>query len=269
MKKIVAIRGGGDLASGVALRLHRAGFSMIMLEREDPLTVRRHVAFGQAVFDGKTKVAEVNASKVASMDEALQAISKGTIPVMVEPRDAFLDNLKAQVIVDGRMLKSRVPSLLAKTKLLIGIGPGFSVGQNCHAVIESQRGHDLGRVLWQGSAAADSGVPGSIANQNVDRVLRSSADGRLKSDKKIGDSVQRGETIAKVGESGIIAPFDGVLRGLIHEHVALKSGMKIGDLDPRNDVSYVNSVSDKALAIGGGVLEAILSKPELRELIQQ
>jgi xanthine dehydrogenase accessory factor len=269
MNKIVAIRGGGDLASGVALRLHRAGFSMILLEREYPLTVRRNVAFGQAVFDGKTQVAEVNARKVASMDEAFRAINEGAIPVIVEPGDTFLENLKAQVIVDGRMLKRRVPSLMDKTKLLIGIGPGFTVDQNCHAVIESQRGHNLGRVLWLGSAAADSGVPGSIANQNVDRVLRSPADGWLNSDKKIGDSVQRGETIANVGESEIIAAFDGILRGLIHENVALKSGMKIGDLDPRNDVSYVNSVSDKALAIGGGVLEAILSRPELREMIQQ
>lgn len=268
MLDIVALRGGGDLASGVALRLHRAGLPVLILEQERPLTVRRRVAFANVVFDAKTSVEGIHARVTLNLDEAQDLIVNGAIPVLVEPEDAYLEDLKARVTVDARMLKQAVPSLLGATEFLVGIGPGFVVGENCHAVVESKRGHALGRVIWEGSAEVDTGIPGSISKHNVDRVLRAPADGFLEAAKDIGEAVDQGEVIASVSSQELVAPFAGVLRGLIHPSVALHKGMKIGDLDPRNDTSYVDRVSDKALAIGGGVLEAILAQPPLRSMIQ-
>lgn len=268
MLNIIALRGGGDLASGVALRLLRVGLPVLILEQERPLTVRRRVAFAQAVFDGETNVEGITARVVPNLEEAQELITTGAVPVLVEPGNAYLEDLKARVIVDARMLKEAVPSLMGATQLLVGIGPGFVVGENCHVVVESKRGHALGRVIWDGSAELNTGIPGSIAKHNVDRVLRSPADGFLEAAKDIGEAVNQGEVIASVSGQELVAPFAGVLRGLIHASVSLHKGMKIGDLDPRNDAGYVELVSDKALGIGGGVLEAILAQPLLRSMIQ-
>ncbi len=266
MQSIVLIRGAGDLASGVALRLFRSAFPVLMLEQEKPLAVRRKVAFAEAVYSGRAEIEGVVATKVDDWQSALQSIEIGQIPLMIDHQSLILASVKPHVLVDARMLKQNVTSQLNATSLLIGLGPGFEVGENCHAVIETQRGHHLGRVFWAGTAAADTGIPGSIAKYKQDRILRSPSDGKLIPHAQIGQQLKSGEIIAEVNAQPVIAPFDGVLRGLIHTSVTLTAGMKIGDLDPRNDPSFVDQVSDKALAIGGGVLEAILSVPDLREV---
>jgi xanthine dehydrogenase accessory factor len=264
---IVLIRGGGDLASGVAFRLYKAGFRIVITELSKPLTVRRLASFSEAIYAGEITLEGIVAKRVNEIDDplrVLQLISKGRIPVMVDPDGKSIQSVHPSVIVDARMLKSAPEALRHSAKLYIGLGPGFIGGNNCHAAIETQRGPWMGRVLWDGPAQSDSGVPESIGNIQIERVLYSPSDGSIEPVKTIGDFVQEGELVAEINHQPVIAPFKGILRGLIHPEVEIRKGMKIGDLDPRNDPDLCNHISDKALAIGGGVLEAMLSKPELR-----
>ncbi len=264
---IVLIRGGGDLASGVALRLFHAGFKVVMTELAKPLAVRRLASFGEAVYAGEVTLEGVVARRVNELDDPLrilQLLSKGRIPVLVDPEGKSIQSVHPSVIVDARMLKAAPEALRHTAKLYLGLGPGFIGGANCHAAIETQRGPWMGRVVWEGPTLPDSGTPEAVGNQQLERALYSPAEGTLTASKAIADLVQAGDLIAEVAGEGIKAPFAGVLRGLIHPDVPVMQGMKIGDLDPRNDPQLCNHVSDKALAIGGGVLEAILSKPELR-----
>lgn len=256
----VLIRGGGDLASGVVMRLHRAGIGVLIAELEKPLAVRRTVSFAQAVYSGEIEIEGVRANLVSDIEEAGKLSSQGIIPVLITS-----DLLEiAPVLVDARMTKRQPDVRLSSAKLVVGLGPGFVAGTHCHAVVETLRGHNLGRVFWEGSAAADTGVPGSIVSYQVDRVLRAPADGFLEPRAEIAQQLRQGDLVATVRGVEIRAPFDGVLRGLIHPSVELHQGMKIGDLDPRDDPGYCYRISDKALAIGGGVLEALLTRPEIR-----
>ncbi len=264
---IVLIRGGGDLASGVAFRLQKSGFKIVITELAKPLAVRRMASFSEAVFTEDFTLEGIVAKRVKEIDDPLrilQLISKGRIPVIVDPDGKSIQSVHPTVIVDARMLKSAPEALKHSAKLYIGLGPGFIGGSNCHVAIETQRGPWLGRVLWDGPTQPDSRVPETIGDKSYGRALYAPTDGSMKAVKTIGDSVQEGELIAEVDGQPLLAPFKGVIRGLIHPEVEIRKGMKIGDLDPRNDPSLCNRVSDKALAIGGGVLEAILSKPELR-----
>ena len=220
----------------------------------------------EAIYSGKMEIEGVKAIHTKDWPAALTAIKSQKIPIMIDEDFSLLEQIEPTVIIDGRMLKQKVSKLYNEKSFVIGLGPGFIVGDNCQAIIETQRGHHLGRVIWQGSAAPDTGIPGSIASYKQDRVIRSPGQGKLTSDAKIGDQFQKGDQIGQVDGQAVVAAFDGVLRGLIHPSVELSSGMKIGDLDPRNDPSYVNKVSDKALAIAGGALEAILTKAELRRV---
>jgi xanthine dehydrogenase accessory factor len=264
---IVVIRGGGDLASGVALRLYRSGFKVVITELAKPLAVRRLASFCEAIYTGEITIEGVVGKRVSEIDDPLrilQLLSKGRIPVLIDPEGKSIQSIHPSVIVDARMLKAAPEALKHNAKLYLGLGPGFIGGTNCHAVIETQRGHWMGRVLWEGPVEPDSGVPEAIGMKHSERALYSPAGGTLIPIKAIGDMVQEGEAIATIDDQTIQAPFKGVLRGLIHPEVQVKQGMKIGDLDPRDDPRLCNHVSDKALAMGGGVLEAILSKPELR-----
>jgi len=264
---IVLIRGGGDLASGVAFRLYNAGFRIVITELAKPLTVRRMASFGEAIYTGEVTLEGILAKRVNDIDDplrVLQLISKGRIPVMVDPEGKSIQSVHPTVIVDARMLKSAPEPIKHTAKLYLGLGPGFIGGANCHAAIETQRGPWLGRVLWDRPTQADSGVPESVGDKHGERVLYAPSDGTLIAHKHIGDSIKEGELVAEINGQAVSAPFEGVLRGLIHPDVEIHKGMKIGDLDPRNDPDLCNHVSDKALAIGGGVLEAILSKAEIR-----
>lgn len=264
MTDLIIIRGGGDLASGVALRLHRTGFQLVILELEKPLAVRRSVAFSEAVYEGEQTI-EGTTARLVSADQFQVTIEAGEIPVLVDPqanilRNQFLTSPQSTFVVDARMAKTTPDPLGVNVPLHIGLGPGFTAGENCHAVVETRRGHTLGRVYWKGSALADSGEPDGDRR----RVLRSSHDGVLISDTKIGESVKEGQVIAQVRpDSGgelqpITSPFSGVLRGLIRPESRVTKGMKIGDVDQRNDLTAHRLVSDKALAVSGGVLEALL-----------
>jgi xanthine dehydrogenase accessory factor len=258
------VRGGGDLASGVALRLHRAGIKVVITELPRPLTVRRAVAFSEAVYRGHTQVEEVTGILAVDVEDSSRILSEGNIPVLVDPQADSRHTLTPIVLVDARMTK-RPPDLgLNAAKLVVGLGPGFLAGENCHAVIETQRGHSLGRVIWNGAPQPDTGVPEAVRDHQAERVLRAPEAGILVGEVEIADHVEAGQLIARVGASKILAPFSGVVRGLLHSGLSVTAGMKIGDVDPRDDPSYCFLVSDKSLAIGGGVLEAILSRPDIR-----
>lgn len=271
---LVLIRGAGDLASGVALRLRRSGLRVVMCELPEPLAVRRLVSFSEAIYQGECSVEEATARRVddpTDMLRILQLLAKGITPVLVDPQGIAVKALHPTVVIDGRMLKTKAPLDPTPVQLLIGLGPGFTVAENCHAVIETNRGHYLGRVLWQGSAQVDTGIPEGVGEHYADRVLRAPMDGVLKAQAALGDLLQTGQVIAEIhpGDGSdpliIAAAFPGVLRGLLRDGLQVRAGMKFGDLDPRCDPAFARLVSEKSLAIGGGVLEAILSRPELRK----
>lgn len=264
---IILLRGGGDLASGVALRLNKSGFKVVITELPKPLAVRRMACFSEAIYSGEVTIEGIVAKRVNDIDDPLrilQLLSKGRIPVIIDPDGKSIQAVHPTVIVDARMLKAAPEPLRHTAKLYIGLGPGFIGGANCHAAIETKRGPWLGRVLWDGPTLDDSGIPEPVGAKHSERALYAPNEGTLTTLKQIGDHVIEGEPVASIDGQEIIAPFSGLLRGLIHPNAEIKRGMKIGDLDPRNDPDLCNHVSDKALAIGGGVLEAILSKPELR-----
>jgi xanthine dehydrogenase accessory factor len=262
---LVLIKGAGDLATGIGWRLHRCGFAVVMTELARPSTVRRTVAFAQAVYDGEATVEGVTARRCFPADVPT-LLADGEIPVLVDVMTSEIAELAPSVLVDAIMAKRNTGTRIDDAPLVIAIGPGFSVGEDCHAIVETHRGHTLGRVLWEGGAIPDTGAPGALPGMGVDtsRVLRAPAGGRLQPLAQIGDTVEAGAILAVV-ENGtgarfpITAPFTGVLRGLIHERVDLVTGMKIGDLDPRAQPEHAWTISDKSLAIGGGVLEAILT----------
>ena len=264
MNTRVLIRGGGDLASGVAVRLHRAGFQVIISELTQPLVVRRLVSFAEAVYSGEIQIEGIIGRKADSLDQALIALSAGEIAVLVDPDLKNLPGIDPLVLIDARMTKKPPNDKPAGVSLVIGLGPGFSAGIDCDAVIETMRGHSLGRVIWQGQALPNTNVPETIGGRDTERVLRSPSNGELITHVRITDRVRQGELLAEVAGEKVFAPFDGVIRGILHEGLRVYAGLKIGDLDPRDDPAYCSLISDKSLSIGGGVLEAILSKPEIR-----
>ena len=257
------LRGGGDLATGVALRLHRAGIRLVMSELAQPLAVRRTVSFSEAVYEGQQSVEGV-AARLVNQDQIEEAIEANEIPILIDPNAEILLSHVFQVVIDARLIKQTPSPLPADVSLHIGLGPGFHAGIDCHAVIETRRSHTLGRVYWNGTTQADSGEPEGDRR----RVLRAPNEGVLIARAKIGDHVEEGQVVAVIGDQHpVISPFRGVLRGLIRPGLHVTKGLKIGDVDPRDDPGACYLVSDKALAIGGGVLEAILSKAEIRNRI--
>jgi xanthine dehydrogenase accessory factor len=256
---IVLIRGGGDLASGVALRLHHAGFKVLITELPEPLVVRRLASFAQVIFSDHYQLEDVNGILVYSAQEAKQVMEAGNVAVMIDPIMEVRDHLPLLGLVDGRMCKKAPELGKDAAPIVIGLGPGFTAGLDCHAVVETNRGPFLGRVYWTGTAEKDSGVPESVKGYTVERVLYSPANGKLHARAEIGEVLEKGSIIAEVEGEPVTAKFRGVLRGLIQNGLTVKKNMKIGDLDPRCDPKLCAIASDKALAIGGGVLEALLA----------
>jgi xanthine dehydrogenase accessory factor len=261
---LILIKGAGDLASGVAYRLKRSGFPLIMTELPAPLLVRRAVTFGDAVYTGQTIVEGIAARRVNNPAEAQSLAYSDTIPVLVDPVGDVVSAVKPKVLVDAIMAKTNTGTAIDQAPLVIALGPGFKAGHDCHAVIETNRGHNLGRVISQGQAEANTGSPGMMKGHTAGRVLRAPVAGHVIPAAAIGDFIKQGQLIATVAGQEILAPFDGVLRGLVHPEVRVSAGLKIGDLDPRGIVEHCFTISDKSLAIGGGVLEAILAGPVLR-----
>lgn len=264
---LVVVRGGGDLATGVVYRLSKAGFPVVVTELAQPLAIRRAVAIASAVFDGAITIEDLSVRRVATASQARALAATGAIPVLVDPEGNCLRELDLPVVVDARMAKRNLGTRRGDAPLVIALGPGFRAGEDCDAVIETNRGHRLGRVIWRGSAEPDTGRPGAIQGRQNDRVLRAPADGSVAPQAAIGDRIRAQDVIATVGGEPLVAPFDGVLRGLIHPSVFVTTGMKIGDLDPRGERAYCFEISEKALAIGGGAVEAVLSAPAIAPLL--
>ncbi|MFU8827550.1 MAG: selenium-dependent molybdenum cofactor biosynthesis protein YqeB [Brevefilum sp.] len=264
MKPFVLMWGGGDLASGAAIRLHRVGIRILIVEAAQPLAVRRSVSFAQAVYDGEVAIEGVRGSLITQPEEVQTCWSAGKMPVMVDPDLAMSLSLKPLVMVDARMRKVHQPLSLDIAQLVIGMGPGFVAGENCHAAVETNRGHFLGRVYWAGSTEADTGVPGKVGKYAQERVLHAPVAGVVQTYVEIGTHVKAGDLVLAVGGQGMYAPFEGIVRGLIYPGLLVEVGTKVGDIDPRPDDFRCWTVSEKSLAIGGGVLEAILTRPEVR-----
>lgn len=259
---LILIRGGGDIATGVAYRLHKAGFPIVVLELERPLVIRRTVAVATAVLQGSAHIEDLHAQLVHSPAEAIQLAQTGMIPVLVAPQlntAPFILHNSQFTIVDARLAKRNIDTAIDQASLVIALGPGFMAGVDCHAVIETMRGHTLGRVIWDGPALPNTGTPGIIGGKGKERVLRAPCEGIVAWRLAIGDLVNEGDLIGQVAGRPVLAPFDGVIRGLIARGTAVPLNLKIGDVDARQDVAACFTISDKALAIGGGVLEAILT----------
>lgn len=259
----ILVRGGGDLASGAIYRLHKLGCAVLVLELPAPLFVRRAVSYGEAVYADAIVIEGVRARHAQDLAHAQRLMAEGDIAVLVDPQAQAIHAWRPQVVLDARMAKTALDTRISDAPLVIGMGPGYEVGRDCHAIIETKRGHTLGRVLWQGRAEADTGEPDAVLGMSYERVIRAPQDGHVHSVAQIGERVQAGQVIARMEQSDILAPFEGVLRGLIHERPYVSAGTKIGDLDPRNQRQNCFTISDKALSVGGGVLEALLSAPDL------
>ncbi|MGI9607433.1 MAG: selenium-dependent molybdenum cofactor biosynthesis protein YqeB [Acidimicrobiales bacterium] len=257
--ELCVVRGGGDLATGVVWRLTRAGWPVIVCELSEPLTVRRLVAMSSAVFDEEIEVEGMVGRLAETPEAAVEIARSGEVGVVVSPSLPQLGDRSGHVVVDARIAKRNLDTRIDDGELVIGLGPGFTAGYDCHAVVETKRGHHLGRVLWEGAAARDTGTPGLVAGKGKERVLRSPKAGPVSWNVSIGDQVADGQWLGSVADLPIMAPFEGVVRGLIMPGVAVRSGTKIGDIDARNDPSACHEISDKALAVGGAVVEAVHS----------
>ena len=270
MAALILLRGGGDLATGVAIRLIHAGLRVVVTELQQPLAVRRTVAFAEAVYSGEITVESITAHAVNDPSDTLRILNilgKQQVPVLVDPLCTSAQSLHPSVIVDARMTKRPPEPIGYAPQLYIGLGPGFSAGENCQVVVETRRSHTLGRVYWRGGTEPDTGQPDPVQGRQVERVLRAPADGEFVAQTQIGEHLEAGRLIAEVAGQPISAAFDGIFRGLLHPGLKVTKGLKVGDLDPRDDPVLCTLVSDKALAVGGGVLEAILLQPEVRSTV--
>ncbi|HSW35868.1 MAG TPA: selenium-dependent molybdenum cofactor biosynthesis protein YqeB [Candidatus Limnocylindrales bacterium] len=259
----VMIKGAGDIATGVAHRLWQSGFDVIMLELAQPLVVRRTVAFAEAVYAGSAKVESVTARLCASPENVYDYLERREIPVLIDFHGETIAALKPATIVDAIMAKRKKAVQIDDALLVIGLGPGFTAGKDVHAVIETNRGHNLGKVIYTGSADEDTSDPAEVAGIGKERLLRSPASGIFTPLKEIGDTVRAGEVVALVDKTIIKAATGGLVRGLLYPGLTVSEGMKVGDIDPRGRTVDYCTISDKARAVGGGVLEAILNRYHL------
>lgn len=256
---VVLIRGAGEMASGVAHRLHQSHFKICMLEIPHPLAVRREVSFCEAIYGGEKEVEGVRAKFISTPKEIQSVWKEGKIPLLVDSDGKKTrDLLKPDVLVDAILAKKNLGTHIKDAPLVIGLGPGFTAGKDVHIVVETNRGQNLGKMILNGTAEPDTGIPGEIGGFTVERVLRTTKKGIFVPQKSIGDRVSKGSVVAVVDDFPVIAGISGVVRGLLRERVEVRKGMKVGDIDPRRKRELCFTISDKARAIGGGVLEAIL-----------
>lgn len=266
---LVVVRGAGDLATGVILRLVRSGFRVVALESPRPTAIRRTVAFSEAVYDGTAEVEGVRARRAEGLGEIRAALAEGIVPVIVDPEAALLPALRPAALVDAILAKRNLGTRVGQAPVVIALGPGFEAGKDADAVVETARGHDLGRVILAGSAAPNTGVPGEVGGKSSERVVRAPAEGTVLAVRSIGDEVRAGEPLLLIetpaGRLSVPSPLDGILRGLIRPGIEVSEGDKIADVDPRARPEYCRTVSDKARAVAGGVLEALLYLRERRK----
>lgn len=255
---IIWVRGAGDIATGIAFRLHKSGFSVVMSDLPQPTSIRRTICFSEAIIKGETKVEDITAHFARSADEAQKILQRGDIVVIADPTGDIAKQLAPVAVVDAILAKKNLGTKISDASIVIAAGPGFTAGVDCHAVVETMRGHTLGRVYYSGSALPDTGVPGNIGGFTLERLLRAPRAGVFRGIKQIGDVVEAGEVCAYVDGEPMISRIKGVLRGLLPDGIVVYEGMKSGDVDPRCEILHCFTVSDKALSIGGGVLEALL-----------
>jgi xanthine dehydrogenase accessory factor len=258
---VIVIKGAGEMASGVASRLFRANLRRILLlEAASPMAIRRFVSFSEAVHDGAMTVEGIEALRVSDREEILDAWRTGKIPVRVDPKWESIGELEPEVVIDAILAKRNLGTSIWEAPLVIALGPGFSAGKDCHVIVETKSGHNHGRLIYRGRAEKDTGIPRAVGGVTCERILRSSSEGRFIPEKRIGDAVHAGELIGTVGGEPVVAGIDGVLRGLIRPEFPVRPGFKIGDIDPRGNRECCHTISDKARALGGAVLEAILAQ---------
>ncbi len=256
-RELMVVRGGGDIATGIIQALHRAGFRVLALETECPMAIRRTVSLCEAVRLGVMTVEDVTARLVASEPEMHACFAKGEVPMAVDPEGEWIRRLHPACVVDAILAKRNLGTRLDMAPVVIGVGPGFCAGEDVHAVIETMRGHDLGRMILQGSALPNTGIPGELGGKSAERVIHAPCEGVVYHVRPIGDVVPAGEPVLLVDGAPCAAPFTGLLRGLMTEGFVVQQGMKIADVDPRTDVDW-HTISDKARCIGGAVLTASL-----------
>ena len=256
---LALIRGAGDIASGAAMRLWRCGIDVVMTDLARPTAIRRTVAFSDAIVHGETTVEGLRAVRAENAAEAKKLLREGVLPVLADPECACREELAPDALVDAILAKRNLGTKITDAPIVVGVGPGFTAGEDCHAVVETMRGHTLGRVIWSGSAVPNTGVPGNIGGYTIERVMHSPCAGEFRALRQIGDTVEAGETVAAVGGEPLCAKITGTLRGILPEGFYVpRKGFKSADVDPRCRLFHCFTASDKALAVGGGVLEAVL-----------
>ena len=271
MKDLIIVRGGGDLATGTIYKLKKSGFPVLILEVENPSAIRRNVAFSEAIYQGQQTVEDMTCFLADSLQQAENFLQEDKLTILVDPKGEAIAKLKPLAVVDAIIAKRNLGTAKTMAPITVALGPGFVAGEDVDAVVETKRGHNLGRVIWSGSAAPNTGVPGLIGGFGKERVMHSPAQGILKNVKKITDTVMKGEVIAVIETGSDMVPveasLDGILRGLIRDGYPVTKGFKIADIDPRSE-EYNNcfTISDKARCIAGGVLEAILQLKKEKNL---
>lgn len=264
--ELVIVRGAGDLATGVVYSLYKAHFKVIILETQHPSAIRRKVALSEAVYDGKTKVEDIEAVLVKNYEETLNIIANKDykeIPILIDPNCEILNHIKPTFLIDAIIAKKNLGTNKSMAKYTIALGPGFTAGKDCDIVIETMRGHNLGRMYLECEAIPNTGIPGNIGGKEAERVIHASSDGIIENIKNIGDFVREKEVIAYINNDNkkieVIAPFEGLLRGIIRDGFKVRNGLKIADIDPRKS-EYDNcfTISDKARNLGGAVLTAMM-----------
>lgn len=262
MNDLIMVRGGGDMATAVVHKLTRSGFRVLVLEMDRPSSIRRQVSLSEAVYDGQAEVEGVCARLIRDEDEMRAAWHAGVVPIVIDPRADSVQHLKPEVLIDATISKRNLGMRKDMAPLTIALGPGFCAGTDVHAVIETMRGHNLGRIITQGCAQANTGIPGSIGGYAAERVIHAQYEGSLRCVRRIGDSVAQGEVIARIesreGAFPVYASISGLIRGMIRDGFPVTAGFKIADIDPRKE-EYENcfTISDKARCIAGSVLELV------------
>ncbi|WP_413701809.1 selenium-dependent molybdenum cofactor biosynthesis protein YqeB [Psychromonas sp. KJ10-10] len=256
--KLVVIRGAGDIATGIAVRLHNCGFKVVMTDIALPTMIRSSVSFGQCLYGKAQQVEGITAVEAKDCQAVFDILNQQQIPVIIDEDASLIKQLKAPFLVDAILAKRNLGTHKSMAPITIALGPGFNAGIDCDAVIETNRGHYLGRVIYQGPSQENTGIPGNIAGFTYQRVVRSPCTGIFKSVVKLGDIVKEGDLIAQVNDKPVVAPLNGMVRGLLNDGLEVEQNFKIADIDPRGLKADYTTVSDKARAIGGGVLEAML-----------
>lgn len=260
----ILIKGAGDLATGIASRLYHSGHQLLMTEIAVPLTVRRMVSLSRAVYEKEAAVEDMKGILVSSMEEAEKVLGAGDIPVIIDERAEVAGEFHPDVIIDAILAKKNLGTKITDAPFVIGVGPGFTAGEDCHCVVETKRGHTLGTAIYEGSAIPNTGVPGNVGGYTIERLIRAAAPGEMVPLAAIGDVVKKGQAVAVTGGKEVYAQMDGIVRGMLQSGVMVSENLKIGDIDARCEIDHCFTISDKARSVGGGVLEAVTRFEHMR-----